>query len=513
MDKPERIAKVETIDSLRQKLKRAQRDAGRKGLSRTKRSKLKKFVKSLRAKIDQKEGKKKKQTKKAFSQPTAKITASQKYEANSDLHAFESYSDELLDDCYEIVEDSVYGKVLRATKNITKGTIIIKEEPLFWTIPNVTTYEQQLEAFLHFSSDLRREISTFYAVEFKPNNKEHCKVRHVSQRTRQKPFDEIKDEEIEHFFRVLHTNSFPYRDKYTVLYRTICKAFHSCDANASHTSYRYDGAGCLWAKRDIFVGELISVSYVDGKMLSHKYRQERLQTQYGFECKCKRCTSGVDVVRGFPCPNKNCGGTIYTDITHEGEWECNSCGSNFHDGDIQTLLGLEKNIADYIHDFEVGIGEGGRMPDDWDRVLAETSCTLGFRHWTTMKMLLLDLEKEFATRMMLQQMALLSNGRRLPPYRGLSSDKTVLENCKIVVDWLEEMNNVSSASRIMVNAAKFAESKKKWELAAKYFSLGIQIWFPREGDSEDVRTCRKGLALATTRSRTRFSCRNSGTAV
>lgn len=66
----------------------------------------------------------------------------------------------------------------------------------------------------------------------------------------------------------------------------IARLNHSCDPN---TFITYHGPqAMIRAFKDIKIGEVITLTYVDPKM-AFKTRQAALKNQYHFECKCSRC--------------------------------------------------------------------------------------------------------------------------------------------------------------------------------------------------------------------------------
>eukprot|EP00747_Dinoflagellata_sp_TGD_P008557 gnl/TRDRNA2_/TRDRNA2_118177_c0_seq1.p1 gnl/TRDRNA2_/TRDRNA2_118177_c0~~gnl/TRDRNA2_/TRDRNA2_118177_c0_seq1.p1 ORF type:complete len:167 (-),score=19.37 gnl/TRDRNA2_/TRDRNA2_118177_c0_seq1:74-508(-) len=78
-----------------------------------------------------------------------------------------------------------------------------------------------------------------------------------------------------------------FNKKSSFLFQTVCRFNHSCDPNARHKIYG-DGRAVVCARRDIEIGEEITIAYVD----LQQQREQRLTTlkdQYGFDCSCPHC--------------------------------------------------------------------------------------------------------------------------------------------------------------------------------------------------------------------------------
>lgn len=70
---------------------------------------------------------------------------------------------------------------------------------------------------------------------------------------------------------------------------------HSCDPNCTAACDSGDRTATLLAQRDIAAGEEITLSYIDVS-LPYKRRQAELR-DYGFVCKCERCTADLAAAR------------------------------------------------------------------------------------------------------------------------------------------------------------------------------------------------------------------------
>jgi len=89
-----------------------------------------------------------------------------------------------------------------------------------------------------------------------------------------------------------YRNAFTYDTKYGGPSAVLFKGSqfnHSCDPNINFYIDK-NGDFIFQAKKDIRESEELYIKYIDTN-LSYKKRQNLLFTQYGFQCKCVKCTS------------------------------------------------------------------------------------------------------------------------------------------------------------------------------------------------------------------------------
>ena len=98
-------------------------------------------------------------------------------------------------------------------------------------------------------------------------------------------------------FVILNSSSLP-PPQCAVMVAAICpfsaRINHSCDPNAELKSQEYvDGHVDVVARRDISVGEEVTIAYIDStsrRMSSRFRRQRELRSRDRCECVCERCS-------------------------------------------------------------------------------------------------------------------------------------------------------------------------------------------------------------------------------
>mmetsp|Transcript_14026 Transcript_14026/g.30355 ORF Transcript_14026/g.30355 Transcript_14026/m.30355 type:complete len:572 (+) Transcript_14026:29-1744(+) len=194
------------------------------------------------------------------------------------------------------------------------------------------------------------------------------------------------------------------------------------------------GLGCHIASRDIQEGELLTTCYFKAGLMPVPARQKLLRAEFGFTCACERCTTGLDHMRGLPCPQcaaavrnskgllRSIGlatgdeplpGVVYCDMGkqlagHPTPWSCTACGVQLPD-DERQLFGPNFDIEGFkpaavAGSIEVGVASVVKVMErsltrDIPFVtngLAHVSMVVGPKHWAFHKMLCLHAEQHRA---------------------------------------------------------------------------------------------------------------------
>jgi len=197
---------------------------------------------------------------------------------------------------FEIVEIEGKGVGFVASKDIEKGTVILREKPQFsvkggraewmeryWLKSMMDSYKEmdktEKEEFLKLCLDTPPKL--------KDMQKEVIKKTFYSKRSK-KMYG--KPEKILKIFNILEANAYCICNS-TYLALQSARINHSCRPNAQRTQFRkLNGAFEIMAMSDIKKGEEITIPYTwSVGMKNRKIRQEILQNQYHFTCICKFC--------------------------------------------------------------------------------------------------------------------------------------------------------------------------------------------------------------------------------
>ncbi|CAJ1398840.1 unnamed protein product [Effrenium voratum] len=148
------------------------------------------------------------------------------------------------------------------------------------------------------------------------------------------------------FVRVLRTNSVSVPGAGGAVYKTACRANHSCRPNAS-LCVGPDARMRLKALRDIEPGEDIQVSYIgEGDLLRPTQHRQKQLASWGFKCGCVRC-SGPEDTRAFTCAACGTGLMHYEKSEVSGHrWgPCSCCQAVLP---AETLRGAEEQWLDHV---------------------------------------------------------------------------------------------------------------------------------------------------------------------
>ena len=165
---------------------------------------------------------------------------------------------------FEIMDIPGKGKGLVSRFNLSKGTRVVHEKPLFTTQP------------LSSKSMLESDIAT--------------KLKKLS-KNQQRDFLQLHNNHPGNFpfSGIVRTNALPCGVDSSIggIYPTLCRINHSCLPNAHHSWNSATGYETIHALRYIRGGEEISISYGEGPSFE---RRKTLKERFGFDCNCKICS-------------------------------------------------------------------------------------------------------------------------------------------------------------------------------------------------------------------------------
>ena len=99
--------------------------------------------------------------------------------------------------------------------------------------------------------------------------------------------------------RVIETNGFVVEGGHaTVVFETIARLNHSCVSNARFEWDAATGTGAVHVKKQIGVGEEITINY--GATGTRDQRQRHLAARFGFDCACVRCEAEGGTAQASP---------------------------------------------------------------------------------------------------------------------------------------------------------------------------------------------------------------------
>ena len=197
------------------------------------------------------------------------------------------------------------GRTVVATKNLTKGTIIIKEFP---AIICEDLYDAIYRVYVEDGCEYDDEpglVPDVDDLQFKYNNMSPYKIDKyvITKEQIDKEIEKLPTYMQEFFHNMDHIqlrllcakfyrNAFTYDTKYggpsAILFMGSLLN-HSCDNNVDFYIDR-NGFFIFTTNRAVQAGEELCDKYLD-TTLSYKKRQDILLSQYGFECKCTKCYS------------------------------------------------------------------------------------------------------------------------------------------------------------------------------------------------------------------------------
>lgn len=268
-------------------------------------------------------------------------------------------------DAVVISQTEKFGRVLHSTREISARDIVFVEKPILFSIPELTTKEQ--EFLMQKSTDTGLNlVEDFLFV------KAFCLSTKANQLSVLDCFtppmlDVRKSQLLSRILKVVDTckmydwgenfnydtlqkvvlikacnahGCFSQGNKVAALYSYGSKMRHSCTPNVVYTSQRRPGFGCFIAKRDIRAGEELCISYIPVQT-SVPMRKTKLRENYLFECDCSLCVKGVDKFRGIAC---TCGDTLYLNLD-TSVWSCVGCCACFHDGSQPVSESMERSLV------------------------------------------------------------------------------------------------------------------------------------------------------------------------
>ncbi|CDI83509.1 hypothetical protein, conserved [Eimeria acervulina] len=190
---------------------------------------------------------------------------------------------------------SVGGKGLFATTQVKKGEVVFVEMPLLtcdiesesmWTTFMNLTSEQKaaLDSLQGFHSDLSEDESLWCILVARANKRIDLA----------KPFKSFLAKMKRNAHGLPSSGSWG-------LYPKAAMVNHSCEPNVTYRNL--DGLLVYFATRDISLGEVISMTYIDQLYASASFRSKRLLQTKCFTCKCTRCGSMNEKERRILCPS------------------------------------------------------------------------------------------------------------------------------------------------------------------------------------------------------------------
>ena len=205
------------------------------------------------------------------SQGTRRCTPFKTLDAAFSLSRVGEHKASGMEQMYEVRETKGKGIGCFAKTFIKKGTKIIEERPL-----------------MHLRGDPRQSIAAYESLTF------HEKQLFMSLRQSEdgaacSSYSASTDSTHDSIQDILLTNSFSVFDgKASILTILISRVNHSCLPNAEQIYFAEEGVSALWAIKDIFVGEEITITYID-EYGGYEERKKRLEENWGFKCDCKAC--------------------------------------------------------------------------------------------------------------------------------------------------------------------------------------------------------------------------------
>lgn len=163
---------------------------------------------------------------------------------------------------YKICESPGRGMGMYANRCISRGELIIAEEPLIiLNGQNYATYSAQIEKKLEKLSKSEQDI--YFALR------------------NEKPF-------LNRSMGIFKTNALP-MDSDSGVFALISRINHSCLRNVHHYWNETKGVETVYALKDIEFNQEILTCYIDPFCKKEK-RRALLVEKFNFECKCELCS-------------------------------------------------------------------------------------------------------------------------------------------------------------------------------------------------------------------------------
>jgi len=166
---------------------------------------------------------------------------------------------------FEVCDSKHGGKGVFAKRAITRGELILCEEPLLIVDDDDETLNKS-------NFDELDAINQARVMELEDSHAEKTKDKSLA--------------------GIIRTNSYPTltaEGKGTLLY-IFSRFNHSCTPTIMHKYNDLLNKRYVYASRDIAVGEELFSNYVDF-YASTKTRREELQSKFGFKCQCTSCSA------------------------------------------------------------------------------------------------------------------------------------------------------------------------------------------------------------------------------
>ena len=301
---------------------------------------------------------------------------------------YEKYKSSILTDRVTIKISEAFGRTLRSTFPVPKGSVVFEEAPLLLSLVDLSAEEEGvllehsertglsliddvvfLKTFCSADSTTRESVMDCYApgamaVESSSLLKSLLEVVNIcSDFAWSKGYSEY---DLERAVLIKACNAhgcFSHGSSAVALYTLGSKMRHSCSPNVVYTSQREPGKGFFVANRDIRAGEELFITYID-LYRSARMRNLELRENYLFQCDCERCIKGLDMFRGILCGVPSCTGSLFRNQA-TSMWRCQECGRTCSDetkpiSDQHEDI-LAQEVRAFISSFNVNIPASMRI--------------------------------------------------------------------------------------------------------------------------------------------------------
>jgi hypothetical protein len=92
---------------------------------------------------------------------------------------------------------------------------------------------------------------------------------------------------------IFRNNNFNIGDSVRAVFPVVARINHACVPNSQGNFNTSLGAFTVHAVHDVFLGEEITLSYLDDQLGLREWRRTLLRERYGFECNCAICDATV----------------------------------------------------------------------------------------------------------------------------------------------------------------------------------------------------------------------------
>lgn len=253
----------------------------------------------------------------------------------------------------KVFRSDQFGRILRCTVDLEKGSVVFVEKPLLLSLTELDEDEESallcsseltglnlmddfifLKAFCMAKSAIRESVLDCYTPGSLAINSSLLlkSLLKVVDSCACFPWSRgFSRDELEKVVLIKACNAhgfFSQGSSAAALYTYGSKMRHSCCPNVVYTSQREQGKGCFIANQGIKAGDELSIAYID-IYKSARIRNMELAENYLFQCDCDMCLNQVDRFRGIYCGGL-CSGTLYRNQAN-GVWTCEGCGKKVLD--------------------------------------------------------------------------------------------------------------------------------------------------------------------------------------